>query len=165
MEQVGQLLWAVGGVTADGVSGPTRTAPSAGGLYPISLYLVAGEVEGLEPGVYVYRWDRHDLQRIAAGDAGRGLSDAALGQRAVAEAPGSIVLGAAYDRTRRRYGRRGVERYVHIDAGHAAQNVGLQAQTIGLTSVMIGAFDDNAVANRLNLRTVPIYILPVGYSR
>jgi SagB-type dehydrogenase family enzyme len=162
LAEVGQLLWAAGGVTVDGVSGPTRAAPSAGGLYPLTAYVVAGNVEELPPGVYRYLWQDHGLRRLRAGDLREALRRAALGQRAIAGAPATIVLGADYAVTRRRYGPRGVERYVHMDAGHAAQNVALQAEALGLGLVTIGAFNDDQVKSRLDLDTEPLYLMPVG---
>ena len=165
LAQVGQLLWAAGGVSVDGVSGPTRTAPSAGGLYPVEIYLVAGKARGLEPGVYRYLWREHELETMVSGDLRGRLRRAALGQGAVAQAPCVVVLGANYAVTRARYGSRGVERYVHMDAGHAAQNVLLQAEALGLGMVPIGAFNNNAVRELLEIETEPLYLLPVGYPR
>jgi SagB-type dehydrogenase family enzyme len=165
LAQVGRLLWAGGGVSVDGVSGPTRTAPSAGGLYPIEVYLVAGQARDLEPGVYRYRWREHELERIVSGDLRGRLRRAALGQGAVADAPCVVVLGANYAVTRARYGSRGVERYVHMDAGHAAQNLLLQAEALGLGMVPIGAFNNSAVRELLEIETEPLYLLPVGYPR
>lgn len=162
LAEVGQLLWAATGVTVDGVSGPTRAAPSAGGLYPLTAYVVAGNVEELPPGVYRYLWRDHRLRRLRAGDLREDLHRAALGQRAIAGAPATIVLGADYAVTRMRYGPRGVERYVHMDAGHAAQNVALQAEALGLGLVTIGAFNDDQVKSRLDLDTEPLYLMPVG---
>lgn len=164
-EQIGQLLWSALGITVDGVSGPTRAAPSAGGLYPLRAYVVVGQAGGVEPGVYRYDAERHRLERLRDADVRDDLARAALGQRAVGEAPCVVVLGADYEVTRRRYGDRGVERYVHMDAGHAAQNVLLQAVALGLGAAPIGAFDDAAVARLLRMDTEPLYLIPVGYPR
>lgn len=165
LAQIGQLLWAAGGVSVDGVSGPTRTAPSAGGLYPVEIYVVAGEATGVESGVYRYRWREHELETMVSGDLRGRLRRAALGQGAVANAPCVVVLAANYAVTRARYGSRGVERYVHMDAGHAAQNLLLQAEALGLGTVPIGAFNNNAVRELLRIDTEPLYLLPVGYPR
>ncbi|MFW5743581.1 MAG: SagB/ThcOx family dehydrogenase [Spirochaetota bacterium] len=165
LEQIGQLLWAALGITVDGVSGPTRAAPSAGGLYPLRAYVVVGQASGVDPGVYRYAPERHRLERLRDGDVRDDLARAALGQRAVGEAPCVVVLGADYEVTRRRYGERGAERYVHMDAGHAAQNVLLQAVALGLGAAPIGAFDDAAVARLLRMDTEPLYLIPVGYPR
>ena len=160
LAQVAQLLWAAQGVTdRDGA----RTAPSAGALYPLELYLVAGEVRDLAPGVYRYVPGRHQLEPVAAGDVRHGLCAAALAQECVAEGAVVFVFTAVERRTTRKYGLRGV-RYVHIEVGHAAQNLVLQATVLGLGSVTIGAFDDDAVAHLLHLPKgeAPLYLMPVG---
>jgi len=160
LPQVAQLLWAAQGVTH---RNGARTAPSAGALYPLELYLVAGEVRDLAPGVYRYVPGKHQLVPIAAGDVRRGLCAAALAQECVAEGAVVFVFTAVERRTTRKYGPRGV-RYVHIEVGHAAQNLALQATALGLGSVTVGAFDDVAVARLLHLPKgeAPLYLVPVG---
>ncbi len=164
-DDIGQLLWSAAGRTVDGVSGPTRAAASAGGLYPIRAYIVVGNAEDIEPGVYRYRWRSHELGRVETGDVRRQLRLAALGQGAVGRAPCIVVLAADYEVTRQRYGERGVERYVHMDAGHAAQNVILQAEALGLGATPIGAFTDAAVKRVLDIDLEPMYLIPVGHPR
>jgi SagB-type dehydrogenase family enzyme len=159
---IGQLLWAAAGVTIDGVSGPTRAAASAGGLYPVEAYLVAGEVRGIEAGVYRYLPEPHALDRVTPGDLRRRLQRAALNQAAVGRAPAVVVVAADFSVTERRYGERGAERYVYMDAGHAAQNVLLQATALDLGAVPIGAFDDEAVREVLSIQTEPLYLIPLG---
>ena len=163
LEAAGQLLWAAQGVTS---SAGERTAPSAGALYPLEVYLVAGSVDGLAVGVYGYRAHGHSLRAYLAGDRRRELADAALGQGAVLEAPAVLVIAALCARTARKYGGRG-DRYVHIEVGHAAQNVYLQAHALGLGTVIVGAFDDDAVRAALELagQEVPLALLPVGTPR
>lgn len=160
LAQVGQLLWAAQGQTD---SRGLRTAPSAGALYPLEIYLVAGEVEGLPSGVYRYRPQEHALEPISAGDQRKPLADASLGQTWVRDAPVSIVFAAVYARTARRYGER-AERYVHMEAGHASQNVYLQAEALGLGTVAVGAFSDDDVKRLVGLLPdeQPLYIMPVG---
>lgn len=159
LPQVAQLLWAAQGTTAGG----RRTAPSAGALYPLEVYLVAGEVRDLAPGIYRFLPAKHTLQRFAAGDVRRQLCAAALAQECVAAGAAVVVFAAAERRTTSKYGSRGV-RYVHIEVGHAAQNLALAATALGLGSVTVGAFDDAAVARLLNLPKdeVPLYLMPVG---
>ena len=158
--QLSQLLWAAQGVSG---SGGRRTAPSAGALYPLDVYAVAGTVIGLSAGVYAYEPHRHALRRIAEGDARADLSSAALGQAPVRSAAAVLVICAVYERTTVKYGERGV-RYVHMEAGHAAQNVHLQAAALGLGTVVIGAFDDDGVRKVLRMkdREQPLYLMPVG---
>ncbi|RKY70318.1 MAG: nitroreductase [Candidatus Latescibacterota bacterium] len=162
LREASQLLWAAGGMTVDGLTGPTRAYPSAGGLYPLEVYVVAGDVEGLRPGVYRYLWREHALKMVKEGDLRRRLMEAALRQRAVEDAPMSLVLVAIYERTTWKYGERGRVRYVHIDTGGAVQNVYLQAEALGLGTVCIGAFRDDAVKELLGAEGEPICIMPVG---
>jgi len=160
-DQAAALLWAAVGMKVDGQTGPTRTIPSAGGTYPLELYLLAGNVEGIEPGVYRYDYENHALQPMLLEDRRELLAEAALDQGFIAEAPVVLVLTAHYERTTGRYGDRGI-RYVLIDAGHASQSISLQAVELGLGSVVIGAFEDQKVAEILAVEGEPLLILPVG---
>ena len=163
LAELSQLLWAAQGISG---AGGLRTAPSAGALYPLEVYVAVGSVTGLPAGVYRYRPDGHRLEPVSAGDPRAALAAAALGQRWVARAPASVVLAAVPERTTRRYGRRGLM-YVHMEVGHAAQNLLLQAVALGLGSVAVGAFDDPRVSTVVALRTDerPMMILPVGHRR
>jgi SagB-type dehydrogenase family enzyme len=158
--ELSQLLWAAQGVTADWGG---RTAPSAGALYPIEVFVVAGAVEGLDQGSFRYDAAGHRLVPVAAGDRRAALAAAALGQDMIAEAPADLVVAGVVARTAARYGDR-AERYVHLEAGHVAQNVLLQAVALDLGSVPVGAFDDAQVSRALDLPsgTKPLYVLPVG---
>jgi SagB-type dehydrogenase family enzyme len=164
--ELGQLLWAMQGITER----PTghRTAPSAGALYPLELYVVVGSpgVEGMAGGVYHYRPARHDLERIdvETADLQSRLRDAAVGQATVEAAALDIVVTAVDDRTAQKYGERGVGRYVPMEAGHAGQNLYLQAETLGLATVAIGALDTDAVREILGAPASqrPLYVFPVG---
>ena len=160
LAEVGQLLWAGQGVTSrEGM----RTAPSAGALYALEVYLVAGNVEDLPPGVYRYRPREHDLVPAVEGDKRGDLAAAALDQSCVKSAPAALVFAAVYERTARKYGDRAV-RYAHIEVGHAAQNVCLQAAALRLGTVPVGAFDDERVGTVLMLGADerPLYIMPLG---
>jgi SagB-type dehydrogenase family enzyme len=160
LAEVGQLLWAAQGVTS-GDGG--RTAPSAGALYPLEIYLVAGNVSGLPPGAYRYDPKRHRLLHHKHGDLREGLAELALEQSWVAEAPALLVFAAVPKRTARKYGGRAL-RYVHIEVGHAAQNVYLQAAALGLGTVMVGAFEDAPLGRVLGLPSAerPVSLMPVG---
>ncbi len=161
LEQAAQLLWAAQGTGVDGVTGASRTAPSAGATHPMEIYLIAGRVNGLEPGVYRYRYDEHSLEKTASGDLREGLAAAALSQQFIASAPASIVLAADYDRTTSRYGDRGI-RYVHMEVGHITQNISLQCESLDLGGVAVGAFDDEKVKELLMLEEEPLMIFPIG---
>lgn len=140
-DELSQLLWA-----AQGISSPAglRTTPSAGALYPLEVYVLAAKVEGLAVGIYKYNPREHELVRTLEGDKRTGLSEAALSQTSVKDAAAVFVFAAVYERTIAKYGSRGI-RYVHMEAGHAAQNVCLQAVALNLGAVVTGAFDDEKV--------------------
>jgi len=161
LAEVSQLLWAAQGITEPRES--RRTAPSAGATYPLELYLVSGNVAGLPKGVYKYRPLDHELTRIREGDARRELAAAALGQSCVEQGAVALVFSAVYERTTRRYGERGV-RYVHMEVGHAAQNVYMQAVSLGMGTVVVGAFDDERIRRIVGIPVGehPLYIMPVG---
>jgi SagB-type dehydrogenase family enzyme len=156
LEQVSQLLWAGSGKNLF-----RKTAPSAGATYPLEIYLVVGEVEGLEAGIYHYSSLKHCLKSRKEEDIQRRMSRAALGQEMIEEAPICIVIAADYGRTTGHYGQRG-NRYVHIEVGHVGQNVSLQAISLNLGTVMIGAFGDEEVKEVLGIKEEPLYIIPVG---
>lgn len=158
--EIGQLLWAAQGVTAPG---GFRTVPSAGALYPLEVYLVAGNIVGLASGIYRYQPNEHTLKPLLSGDRRGELCAAALHQGVIRKAPAALVFSAVYARTTGKYGERG-RRYVHMDHGHAAQNVYLQAVSLHLGTVVLGAFDDSAVKKIISLPPgeEPLSIMPIG---
>lgn len=160
LAELGQVLWAAQGVTDDEGH---RTAPSAGALYPLEVYVVAGSVEGLVPGVYHYRPGEHSLVRTGDGDRRAALQAAAINQTSVGDAPATLVIAAVPERTTARYGERG-GRYVAMEAGHAAENVYLQAEALELATVAIGAFDDGEIRGIIGLseEVEPLYLMPIG---
>lgn len=163
LKEVSQILWAAQGITD---SNKKRTAPSAGALYPMKVYLLAGNVRELRAGIYLYEPGKHQLIKIIDGDFRDSLCNAALGQPWVKNASLNIVITAVYEITTRKYGDRGI-RYVHIEAGHVGQNILLQAESLGLGAVPVGAFHDGEVKRILNLKEneQPLYIIPVGKKR
>jgi len=157
MKEISQILWAVQGTTRRWGG---RTSPSAGALYPLEIYIALGD------GLYHYEPAGHRIKKVADGNLMTPLSDAALGQGCVREAPAVVVITAVYERMERKYGSR-AERYVKIEVGHAAQNMLLQAVSLGLASVPVGAFHDGRVSRVLSLPDdhKPLYLLPVGRGR
>ncbi len=160
LAELSQLIWAAQGMTNPG---DLRTAPSAGALYPLELYVAAGNVTGLQPGLYKYGRNSHELINVAKGDRRNDLCSAALGQSSIKKAAFVLVLSGVYERTTAKYGERGI-RYVHMEAGHAAQSVYLQAVPLQLGTVVIGAFDDEEVKKMFKMTDseMPLYIMPVG---
>ncbi len=168
IEQLSQLLWAVYGINE-----PRRgfkTTPSAGATYPLVIYVVVGSNgvslgngSFLKPGSYRYDPYSHSLHLVKEGDLRDDLARAALDQEWVREAPINIVICAIFERTTRVYGERGY-RYVYIEVGHAGQNIYLEATALGLGTVAVGAFYDDAVRLVIGAKPNehPLYIMPVG---
>jgi SagB-type dehydrogenase family enzyme len=160
LEQAGQLLWA-----AQGVTGPNgqRTAPSAGAIYPLKVYVVIGNVDNIAPGLYVYEPSSHSLMKLKDGDLRGDLAKAAMNQSAVRQAAADFVITGNYDKISAKYGDR-AERFTDLEAGHAAQNLCLQAVGLKLGAVTIGSFYDSDVQEFLGApkNETPLYILPVG---
>jgi SagB-type dehydrogenase family enzyme len=160
--QIGQLLWAAQGITH---GAGYRTAPSAGALYPLELYVVVGHVSGLAKGIYHYQPHAHTLIKTGNSDVREALAEAALFQSSVEQAAVVIVFTAVTARTAKKYGER-AERYVHIEVGHAAENLFLQAESLGLATVVVGAFHDQEVSRVLHLPAgqAPLLLMPVGHK-
>ena len=160
LKQLSQLLWAAQGITSE--DGTRRAAPSAGAKYPLEVFVVAGEVEGLPAGVYRYVPKGHSLSLVKRGDVRERLSAEALSQGCVRSAPASIVIAGVYQRTREKYGER-AERYVHIEVGAVAENVYLEAESLGLATVFAGAFSDGGVREVVGTgEAEPLGIMPIG---
>lgn len=163
LEQLAQLLWACQGITS---SHGYRTAPSAGALYPLEIYIVVDRVEGLEPGAYHYvparNPERHYLEDPGLDEVNpKSLSRAALDQSCIRDAAVCIVITGIVKRVGVKYGDR-AEQYMLQESGHAAQNVLLQAKALGLGAVPTGAFHEDKVRALIGCEGKPLYILPVG---
>jgi len=157
LERLGQLAWAAQGQAPHS---KYRTVPSAGATYPLELFAVA------DRGLFHYAHAKHVLETLDKRDLRSALASAAWGQAFIAAGALTLVFAADFARTTSHYGQRGI-RYVYMEAGHAAQNVHLQAEALGLGSVAVGAFDDESVHKVLALpkNLEPIYMVVVGYCR
>ncbi len=147
-------LWAAQGVTG---SQGYRAAPSAGAFYPLETYVIAAD------GVDHYRVESHSLERVDDGDLRSAIRAVSFDQACITSAPAVFLFTAVYERTCREYGGRG-RMYVHMDVGHAAQNLLLQAQVLGLAGVPVAAFEPSQVSEILSLpaEEEPVYMIPIG---
>jgi len=161
-EDIADLLWAAQGITLP--ESGFRASPSAGATYPLELYVAADRVEGVDPGLY---WYTPDMDRTVptglTGPLASTIAAAALGQEALQRAAAIIVVTAVFDRTTTRYLDRGIM-YVHMEVGHASENLLLMATARGLGAVPIGAFYEDTVSSVLGLPPdhEPLYLIPVG---
>lgn len=163
LEDVTQLVWAAQGVTGPGGK---RTAPSAMARYPLELYVVAGDVQGLPAGVYRYLPATHALARLAdspAMDRRAAVARAAGGQASVATAPVVLVVAAVPGRFGSRTDAR-TDRFIAIEAGAVLQNIYLQATALRLGAVAVGGYQDEPLAQAVPLATGerPMIVVPVG---
>lgn len=161
------LLWATQGITEHHGDSLFRTAPSAGGLFPVETYLNIRSVEELRPGIYHFRPGRFDLELLKKGDFSKSLARAALQQEIVSAAQVTFVWSAVLARSKWKYRQRAY-RYIYLDAGHVCQNLYLAGEVLGLGVCAIGAFFDDAVNELVGVdgtaETV-IYMATVGRIR
>jgi SagB-type dehydrogenase family enzyme len=162
--QLSRLLFSAQGITGKIYNKHLRTAPSAGALYPFEIYVIANNVEDLPQGIYHYAVLNHTLELIEAGDFRKEITSAGLKQEMLGDAGITFVLSAIFDRVRYKYGERGF-RYAYVEAGHISQNIYLQAVSLGLGSVSVGAFLDSKVNNLIDVdgeKEAVIYLHAVG---
>jgi SagB-type dehydrogenase family enzyme len=154
LDQVSQLLWAAQGIT--GEQG-YRAAPSAGAFFPLETYVLS------ENGLDHYEVEAHALRRVVDGDLRAAVRAVSFDQSCITSAPVVFAFTAVYERTCREYGGRG-RMYVHMDVGHAAQNLLLQAEALGLAGVPVAAFEPEELSRILALPEdeEPVYLVPVG---
>ena len=141
-----------------------RPVPSGGGLYPLELYLLANNIEGIESGIYHYAALHHTLERIRSLLTKSQVSRLFMGQPYVTEAAAIVIFTAVIGRSLWKYGDRGY-RYILIEVGHAAQNLNLVSSALGLASLNLGGFFDSDLASLLQLdleSEVPLYAVAVG---
>lgn len=160
LDQCSALLWAAQGVTG---LGGLRTAPSAGAVYPLRLYLAAANVDGLSTGSYSYDPDLHQLRLLSRGDKRRKLYAAAMGQECVRECALCLLIATDCRRITREFGERG-ETLARMEAGHAGENFLLQATALGLGAIGLGNIDATILRAALPVPAIeaPVYLLLAG---
>jgi len=161
ISDISQILWAGQGITKK--IGGLRTAPSAGALYPIELYIAVGKVKGLSQGLYKYNPQQHSIIKVLEGDKRVELSNAALKQNCIRRGAVNIIIVGVYKRTAFKYGKR-AEQYVLMECGAVSQNIYLQSYALGLGTVLVGAFNDDSLKSILKIPEdeYPLGIMPIG---
>ncbi len=160
LQEVSQLLWAAQGIT--NIKG-FRTTPSAAATYTLETYLIVGDVEDLSEGVYRYKPAGHKLVQVLDGDYRPQLTRESIGQYFVEGGAIYILFTGVYSRITRLAGDEG-KKYVHMEAGHAAQNVYLQVISLGLGTVVNGGINGDRIREILKIpeSETPLYFMPVG---
>jgi SagB-type dehydrogenase family enzyme len=160
IEELAYLLWCTQGIVQ--VVDPfytLRTVPSAGGRHALETYLLINRVESLPPGLYRYVPFSHSLVEI---DCATGITDkvmaACLGQAFVRSSAVTFLWSTVIYRMAWRYSERAY-RLVHLDAGHAGQNLYLAASQVGCGTCAIGAFDDILMAELLGVNIEEEFVL------
>ncbi len=167
IKQVGQMLWAAQGVTADWGG---RTAPSAKSAYPLTVYLVASRVVDLAPGVYQYlpgeREAKHQIQLIKQGNLHDTLGTA-IGQNAAKDPPALILITGNMDKMAKAFDNKRIDTNVYLEAGHAAENMYLEAESLGLGMVTLAGFDETKVRPVIGTpaNETIIYAIPLGIPK
>ena len=167
LQDVSQLMWAAQGITDK--ANNLRSVPSAGQVYPLEVYIIVGNggVTGLGSGVYLYNPYNNTLEKTSGNDVRSDLSQAANGQVWVKNAPVDIVITGDYSKMVAKYKDETLcTRFVNLEAGHAGENIYLEAESRGLVTVALGSFKDDQVHTILGIPSNEntIYIMPVGYS-
>ncbi len=141
-----------------------RAAPSAGGLYPLELYVAAHSVGGLQPGLYHYVPADHVLEMLVPGDHAERLGEITFSPSVFRGAAGAVILSGFHARSTFKYRKRAY-RFVLLEAGHVCQNLALTACSLGLGTVALGGFVDDELNDLLGLGDLnesALYVLPFG---
>jgi SagB-type dehydrogenase family enzyme len=169
IDTLSTVIWATYGRKIKDIGAITSasyTIPSAGAIYPLEIFVVVGKnsVDNLGGGLYRYSKDEHTLIQVSNLDKRKDLTSSCLGQKFIESAAVSIVITANFDLMKQRYKDR-AERYVILEAGHAAQNIYLIANDLGLSTVEVGAFKDEEVSKTLGINFPVLLIMPIGYEK
>jgi SagB-type dehydrogenase family enzyme len=162
VQELSQLLWSCQGITS--VEG-FRTAPSAGAIFPLETYLSVQNITGLDNGLYHYTpgLREHRLEHIKSGQFGEQIFDLSTKQDFIKQVPLNIILATVTSRMVEKYGEGLAPRFVYMEMGHAAQNVHLQAEALGLGSVAVGYLKEAAVQDLFDMgEAEPVYMVSVG---
>jgi SagB-type dehydrogenase family enzyme len=167
LKQVSQLLWAAQGVTVDWGG---RTAPSVKSVYPLTVYLLAHQVETLNPGLYRY-WpgDRdpvHRLTLVKPGDLLKNLTET-VNQNSLNNAPAVLIVSGDFAKMTAAFDNKKADFNVYLEAGHVGQNIYLEAESLALGTVALSSFDPQQVHDLLELpkEETVIYLFPIGLPK
>lgn len=161
LQEMGTLAYAAVGRQE---SSQRRCVPSAGGLYPLELYVAAMKIDGLAPGLYHYDTRAHGLTRLRTTACHDELIRAIFIKDSVRTAAAMFALTGVFGRSKIKYGERAY-RFVLLEAGHAMQNMCLAATGAGLGLCPIGGFVDDVVNDVLEIDGIEeaaLYLATMG---
>lgn len=153
----------VGRTESDGLT--YRTWPSAGGLFPIDIFVSMQNVQDTPQVLARYNPLAHRL--TVHGDASHTTALASALHAApswAADAGALLVLVGQFWKSKHKYGTRGY-RYCLLDAGHLGQNVCLAATALEMSACPVGSFDETIIERALSLDGVdesPIHVIALG---
>ncbi|MFX1346063.1 MAG: SagB/ThcOx family dehydrogenase [Promethearchaeota archaeon] len=163
-DQLSLLLFGMTGLTRIFPNFAFRTVPSAGGLYPIEVYPVINNVEGIERGVFHYNVPKNSLELLKNGDFRNEVAKGCLDQIIAYKSGVNFIYTAVIERSKWKYLQR-CYRYIYLDAGHIGQNFYLIAEALGLGACTIGAIYDDELNELLGIDGInetTIYVGVVG---
>lgn len=167
LKQLSQMLWAAQGVTADWGG---RTTPSAKSAYPLTVYVLVSKVEGTNPGLYSYlpgtTKPQHQLSLLKPGNLIEAFGTA-VGQNSANQAPVSLIITGDFEKMATAFGGKRIDSNVYLEAGHSAQNLYLEAESLGLGMVTVAGFDQSKVREVIGTpqNEEIIYVIPFGHPK
>ena len=170
LSSLSALLWGSYGVTRTdtimlrGSLALLRPVPSAGGLFPLEIYVVTQRVQDIPDGLHHYNVRNHSLETLGTGSVFNALERCLYMFPAIKHANAVVFLSAVFNRTQKKYGPRGY-RYVLLEAGHVAQNLCLLAVEQGLGSLCMGGYADGELNKVLGLAPLEegvVYSVAIG---
>lgn len=167
LKQISQLLWAAQGINVDWGD---RTAPSAKSTYPLTVFLIANKVDGLDAGEYQYipgdRTPVHQLKPIKKVEMGETLFDL-LNQSSFNRIPAVIVITGNMSKMAEAYGGIPHDKEVYLEAGYAAQNIALEAESLKLGTNVNTNFDELKIKELITVSSSDtiISLMPIGIPK
>ena len=165
LDELSRFMFLTTGVSSDAFGNARRTAPSSGALYPIEVYPIVHNVDGVEPGVYHYAYREHALELVRAEDMRGRVVEQGLGQEFLGQCGAVLFVTMILQRMRPKYQDRSY-RYGLLEAGHLGENAYIAATEMGLGACGVGAFMDDAMNEMIGVDGVEeavVYMLAVGH--
>lgn len=161
MNNLSTILWSAQGINS---KRRFRTAPSAGGLYPLTIYVIINNVKDLKKGFYQYDVINHTIILIKENDYSKQVADAAYKQHWIKNAPAIIIISGDYKITEKKYGLRS-KLYIAIEIGAVAENIYLQASQLNLATTLVGGINQKIIQKLLTIKELPYALMPIANKR